>query len=65
MKILLAIDDSKFLEAATQAVIAQYRPQGTQVTRIGNQNKYFANRSAPFFQGTRCEIPVFPRYSSR
>jgi nucleotide-binding universal stress UspA family protein len=31
MRILLAIDDSKFSEAATQAVIAQYRPQGTQV----------------------------------
>ena len=43
MKILLAINDSKFSEPATQAVIAQYRPQGTQVTRIGNQNKYFAN----------------------
>ncbi len=31
MRILLAIDDSKFSEAATRAVIAQYRPQGTQV----------------------------------
>jgi nucleotide-binding universal stress UspA family protein len=31
MRILLAIDDSKFSEAATQAVIAQHHPQGTQV----------------------------------
>jgi nucleotide-binding universal stress UspA family protein len=31
MRVLLAIDDSKFSEAATQAVIAQYRPQGTEV----------------------------------
>jgi nucleotide-binding universal stress UspA family protein len=31
MRILLAIDDSKFSEAATQAVIAQHRSQGTQV----------------------------------
>ena len=31
MRLLLAIDDSKFSEAATQAVIAQYQPQGTQV----------------------------------
>ena len=31
MRILLAIDDSKFSEAAAQAVIAQHRPQGTQV----------------------------------
>jgi nucleotide-binding universal stress UspA family protein len=31
MRIPLAIDDSKFSEAATQAVIAQHRPQGTQV----------------------------------
>lgn len=31
MRILLAIDDSKFSDAATQAVIAQYRPQETQV----------------------------------
>jgi nucleotide-binding universal stress UspA family protein len=31
MRFLLALDDSKFSEAATQAVIAQYRPQGTQV----------------------------------
>ena len=43
MKILLTIDDSEFSEAAPQAVIAQCRPQGTHVTRIGNQNKYFAN----------------------
>jgi nucleotide-binding universal stress UspA family protein len=32
MKILLAIDDSKFSEAATQAVIAQYQPRGTEIT---------------------------------
>jgi len=32
MRLLLAIDDSKFSEAATQAVIAQYQPQGTEVT---------------------------------
>ncbi len=31
MRLLLAIDDSKFSVAATQAVIAQYRPQGTEV----------------------------------
>jgi nucleotide-binding universal stress UspA family protein len=31
MKILLAIDDSKFSEAATQAVIAQYQRQGTEI----------------------------------
>jgi nucleotide-binding universal stress UspA family protein len=31
MRILLAIDDSKFSEAATQAVIVQYLPQGTEV----------------------------------
>jgi len=31
MRLLLAIDDSKFSEEATQAVIAQYQPQGTQV----------------------------------
>jgi nucleotide-binding universal stress UspA family protein len=31
MRILLAIDDSKFSEAATQAVIAQHQPLGTQV----------------------------------
>ena len=31
MKLLLAIDGSKFSEAATQAVIAQYQPKGTEV----------------------------------
>jgi len=31
MRILLAIDDSKFSEAATQAVIAQFQPQGTEI----------------------------------
>jgi nucleotide-binding universal stress UspA family protein len=31
MKILLAVDDSKFSDAALQAVIAQIRPQGTEV----------------------------------
>ena len=31
MKILLAIDDSKFSEAATKAVIAQCKPQSTEV----------------------------------
>ncbi len=31
MKLLLAIDGSRFSEAATQAVIAQYQPQGTEV----------------------------------
>ena len=31
MKILLAIDDSKFSEAATQMVVAQARPQDTEV----------------------------------
>ena len=31
MRLLLAIDDSKFSEAATQAVIAQFQPQGTEV----------------------------------
>jgi len=31
MKILLTIDDSKFSEAATQALIAQAQPKGTEV----------------------------------
>jgi len=31
MKVLLAIDDSKFSEAATQALIAQARPAETEV----------------------------------
>lgn len=31
MKILLALDDSKFSEAALNAVLAQFRPQDTQV----------------------------------
>jgi nucleotide-binding universal stress UspA family protein len=31
MKLLLAIDESSFSEAATKAVIAQYQPQGTEV----------------------------------
>jgi len=31
MKILLATDGSKFSEAATQAIISQCRPQGTEV----------------------------------
>ena len=31
MRLLLAIDDSKFSEAATQAVIAQCQPQGMEV----------------------------------
>jgi nucleotide-binding universal stress UspA family protein len=31
MRILLAIDNSTFSEAATQAVITQFKPQGTQV----------------------------------
>ncbi len=31
MKLLLAIDDSKFSEAATRAVVAQFPPQGTEV----------------------------------
>jgi nucleotide-binding universal stress UspA family protein len=31
MKILLAVDDSTFSEAATQAVIAQSKPQSTEV----------------------------------
>ena len=31
MRLMLAIDDSKFSEAATQAVIAQCQPQGTEV----------------------------------
>jgi nucleotide-binding universal stress UspA family protein len=31
MKILVAVDDSKFSEAALQAVIAQFSPQGTEV----------------------------------
>jgi len=31
MKILLAVDDSKFSDAALQAVIAQIPPQGTEV----------------------------------
>jgi nucleotide-binding universal stress UspA family protein len=31
MKLLLAIDDSKFSEAAVQAVITQHQPKGTEV----------------------------------
>jgi nucleotide-binding universal stress UspA family protein len=31
MKLLLAVDGSRFSDAATQAVIAQYQPQGTEV----------------------------------
>lgn len=31
MRILLAIDDSKFSEAATQTLIAQVRPRDTEV----------------------------------
>ena len=31
MKVLLAIDDSKFSEAAVQAVIAHHKPQGLEV----------------------------------
>ncbi len=31
MKLLLAIDGSRFSEAATQAVIAQFQPQGTEI----------------------------------
>lgn len=31
MRVLLAIDDSRFSEAATQAMIAQHLPQGTEV----------------------------------
>jgi nucleotide-binding universal stress UspA family protein len=31
MKIVLAIDESRFSEAATKAVIAQYQPHGTEV----------------------------------
>jgi nucleotide-binding universal stress UspA family protein len=31
MKVLLAIDDSKFSEAATQSVASQFRPQDTEV----------------------------------
>lgn len=31
MKVLLAIDGSKFSEAAAQSLIAQYQPQGTEV----------------------------------
>jgi nucleotide-binding universal stress UspA family protein len=31
MKILLAIDDSEFSETATQAVIAQFQPQDTEI----------------------------------
>ena len=31
MKLLLSIDGSRFSEAATQAVIAQFQPQGTEI----------------------------------
>ena len=31
MRLLLAVDDSKFSEAATQAVMAQYQPERTEV----------------------------------
>ncbi len=39
MKILLAIDDSPHSEAATQAVIRQFRPQGTEV-RVLHVNEW-------------------------
>lgn len=31
MKIMLAVDESRFSEAAAEAVVAQYQPQGTEV----------------------------------
>jgi nucleotide-binding universal stress UspA family protein len=31
MKLLLAIDESRYSEAATQAVVTQFQPQGTEV----------------------------------
>ena len=38
MRLLLAIDDSKFSEAARQAVIAQFQPQGTEVKVLNVAN---------------------------
>jgi len=35
MKVLLAVDDSKFSEAALEAVVAQFNPSGTEV-RVTN-----------------------------
>jgi hypothetical protein len=32
MQILLAIDDSKYLEAAEQAIVPQMRPEGAEVS---------------------------------
>jgi hypothetical protein len=43
--------------------------KGRAVSRIMSyaaaQKNHLANCSNPFFQGTRCEIPVFPLYSLR
>jgi nucleotide-binding universal stress UspA family protein len=50
MRVLLAIDDSKFSEAATQAVISQIRPESTEVLVLHVLNLvpfYFTNAMAP------------------
>ena len=50
MRILLAIDDSKFSEAATQAVISQILPNNTEVLVLHVLNLvpfYFTNAMAP------------------
>ena len=64
MKILLAVDDSKFSEAATQAVLRQARPQDTEVqvlsvtepsslrTDIANDG-YYAAIDASFEEATK------------
>ena len=64
MKILLAVDDSKFSEAATQAVLAQARPEDTEVrvlsvtepspVRTDSGNKgYYAAIDASFEEATK------------
>ena len=47
MKILLAIDDSKFSEAAVQAVIARHKVPGLEVRVL------HAARAADVFDGSR------------
>jgi nucleotide-binding universal stress UspA family protein len=64
MKILPAVDDSKFSEAATQAVVRQARPQDTEVRvlsvmepsslRTGSgQEGYYAAIDASFEEATK------------
>lgn len=64
MKILLAVDDSKFSEAATQAVLRQARPQDTEVQVLSvmepsslrtdsGQEEYYAAIDASFDEATK------------